>query len=142
MLNYRWTISSIDGFQEHPQLMLQDVVAEVYWELEIRDTEDYSVHYLRSMTQLPDPTPDDYTDFLELDSTDVLQWVWNLVGKEATEQALLDELNDMRAPRSRKLGTLPMPWIANCCADGQNVQAASFNSTGGMPPDFAPPDAP
>jgi hypothetical protein len=142
MINYRWTISRIDGFQEHPQLMLQDVVAEVYWELEIRDTEDYSVHYLRSMTQLPDPTPDDYTDFLELDSTDVLQWVWNLVGKEAMEQQLLDELNDMRAPRSRKLGTLPMPWMASCCADGQNVQAASFNSTGGMPPGFAPPDAP
>jgi hypothetical protein len=142
MINYRWTISRIDGFQEHPQLTLQDVVAEVYWELEIRDTEDYSVHYLRSMTQLPDPTPDDYTDFLELDSTDVLQWVWNLVGKEAMEQQLLDELNDMRAPRSRKLGTLPMPWMASCCADGQNVQAASFNSTGGMPPGFAPPDAP
>jgi hypothetical protein len=142
MINYRWTISRIDGFQEHPQLTLQDVVAEVYWELEIRDSEDYSVHYLRSMTQLPDPTPDDYTDFLELDSTDVLQWVWNLVGKEAMEQQLLDELNDMRAPRSRKLGTLPMPWMTSCCADGQNVQAASFNSTGGMPPGFAPSDAP
>lgn len=142
MINYRWTISRIDGFPEHPQLMLHDVVAEVYWELEIRDTEDYSVHYLRSMTQLPDPTPGDYTDFLELDSTDVLQWVWNLVGKEATEQALLDELNDMRAPRSRRMGTMAMPWMQNCCADGQNVLAASFDSTGGMPPGFAPPDAP
>ena len=128
MINYRWTISRIDGFQEHPKLTLQDVVAEVYWELEIRDTEDYSVHYLRSMTQLPDPTPDDYTDFLELDSTDVLQWVWNLVGKETMEQQLLDELNDMRAPRSRKLGTMAMPWMTTCCADGQNVQAASINS--------------
>lgn len=142
MINYRWTISRIDGFQEHPQLMLQDVVAEVYWELEIRDSEDYSVHYLRSMTRLPDPTPGDFTDFLELDSTDVLQWVWNVIGKEETEQKLLDELNDMRAPRSRRLGTMPMPWMQTCCGDGQNVLAASFESTGGMPPGFPPPDNP
>lgn len=135
MINYRWTISRIDGFQEHPQLMLQDVVAEVYWELEIRDTEDYSVHYLRSMTKLPDPTPNDYTDFLELDSTDVLQWVWNLIGKEATEQALLDELNDMRAPRSRRLGTMPMPWMQSCCPDGKNIQDTSLVFPGGPPPD-------
>ena len=127
MINYRWTITRIDGFQEHPELMLQDVVAEVYWELEIKDTEDHSVHYLRSMTKLPDPTPGDFTDFLELDSVDVLQWVWDTIGgKEVAEKQLLDELNDMRAPRSRRLGTLGMPWMQNCCADGLNVQAASY----------------
>jgi hypothetical protein len=142
MINYRWTISRIDGFQEHPELMLQDVIAEVYWELEIRDTEDHSIHYLRSMTKLPDPTPGDFTDFLELDSTDVLQWVWDVIGKEATEQNLLNELNDMRAPRSRRIGTMMMPWMQSCCGeDGKNIMAASFE-TGGMPPGFPPPDAP
>ena len=133
MINYRWTVSRIDGFQEHPQLMLQDVIAHVYWELEIRDTEDHSIHYLRSMTELPDPTPGDFTDYLELDSSDVIQWVWNVIGKEKTEQMLLDELNDMRAPRSRKIGTMSMPWMQQCCPDGTNVQDQSFVFPGQIP---------
>jgi hypothetical protein len=131
--NYRWTITNLEGYQEHPQSGLADVVATAQYELEIRDLEDHSIHYLRGKVELDLPDPASFTDFLELDSADVLQWVWDKIGgREAAEKQILDELNDMRAPRTQKINTMNIPWLQSCCADGQNVQAQSVFS--GPPP--------
>lgn len=119
---FRWQIARVDGFQQHPELTLENVIAEVYWELEVRDSSDGSVHYVRAMTKLPDPTPDDFTDYLEIDHTDVLQWVWNIEGgREKMEKQARAELDAMRAPNTTQLQTLPQHWQADCCPDGKNI---------------------
>jgi hypothetical protein len=130
MFHYRWQISRVDGFQEHPQLKLENVIAEVYWELEVRDSTDMSVHYIRAMTKVPDPTPNDFTDYLELDHTDVLSMVWDVEGgREKLEQQAKQELNDLRTPTTNKINTLPPHWLASCCPDGKNTDLAGVVSS-------------
>ena len=119
--NFRWQITRVDGYQKHPELPLDDVIGQIYWELEVRDVEDGSVHYLRAMTELDLPDPNSFTDYLELDHTDILGFVWDIVGREATETALRNELDEMRAPRTTKLQTMPQHWLASCCPDGLNI---------------------
>ena len=130
MYHYRWQLSRVDGFQQHPELQLENVIAEVYWELEVRDDSDMSVHYIRAMTKIPDPTPDDFTDYIDLTHTDVLSMVWAVEGgREAVEQRAKKELDDMRAPASTKIQTLPQHWMADCCPDGKNIDLAGVVTT-------------
>lgn len=124
MYHYRWQITRVDGFMQHPRLTLENVIAEVYWELEVRDMSDMSVHYVRAMTSLPDPTPNDFTDYIDMNHTDILEMVWNVEGgREALEQMAKQELDEMRKPETR-LQTLAQHWLADCCPDGKNVDLA------------------
>lgn len=121
MYNYRWTIERIDG---HPAINgLSNVISEVAWELEIRDTEDYSVHYIRQTTKLDTTsvTSDTFTDILLLTDEQVLQWIWDIEGKETIETRALQELNDLRSPKPDAIVPLSMMWKANCCPDGTGM---------------------
>lgn len=130
MYHYRWQIARVDGFQQHPELQLENVIAEVYWELEVRDDTDMSVHYIRAMTRLPDPTPNDFTDYLELDHTDILSFVWQVEGgREAIEQRAKGELDELRAPKTTKLQTMPQHWQMECCPDGENIDQKGVVTT-------------
>lgn len=120
MFLYRWTIDKIHGFPESNGMV--NVVGTVEWELEIRDTEDHSIHYIREATQLGAPNPDAFIDHLELDTETILGWVWGVVGKETMEQRIADELNAMRAPKPAEVAVqLSMPWMSSCCPDGTGV---------------------
>ncbi len=120
MFLYRWTIDKIHGLPESGGMA--NVVAIVEWELEIRDTEDHSIHYIRESTQLQAPSPNAFIDHLELDTETILSWVWNIVGKQTKEQQITDELNAMRAPQpTQSVVQLSMPWMASCCPDGTGV---------------------
>lgn len=129
MYHYRWQIARVDGFQQHPQLMLENVIAEVYWELEVRDSSDMSVHYIRAMTKLPDPTPGDFTDYIDMNHTDILSMVWSIEGgREALEQRAKTELDELRNPAT-KIQTLPPHWLSDCCPDGKNIDQKGVVST-------------
>jgi hypothetical protein len=127
--NFRWQIARVDGYQQHPELPLQDVVGEVYWELEVRDTTDGSIHYLRAGTALDAPDPENFTDYLELDHTDILGFVWDKIGRTETENTLRAELDEMRAPKTTKLATMQQQWLADCCPDGQNIDSKGAVTT-------------
>lgn len=118
MFLFRWAIEKIEGFPEVNGMV--DVVGTVHWELEIRDTEDHSVHYIREATSLDAPDPDNFIDHLELTSEQLLQWVWDVVGKETTEQRIVEELAALRAPKTGSV-QMSMPWLATCCPDGQGI---------------------
>lgn len=119
MYNYRWSIDRIDGYPEKEGL--QNVIGTVSWELEIRDTEDHSIHYIRESTELGNPNPENFIDYLELSQEDILGFVWNSVGKETTEQRAKQELDDLRSPATDKLISFGMPWMAGCCPDGEGM---------------------
>jgi hypothetical protein len=120
---YRWQIARVNGYQEHPELTeLKDAIGEIHWEVEIRDMEDMSIHYIRAVTTLGQPDPNNYIDYLELDHTDILSMVWNMEGgREALEQRARQELDDLRAPKTRELQTMDQHWLQTCCPDGENV---------------------
>jgi hypothetical protein len=58
---------------------------------------------------------------LELSSEQVLQWVWDIVGKETMEQKIKQELDDIRAPKPTQLTSFGMPWKGACCPDGTGM---------------------
>jgi hypothetical protein len=118
---YKWTIEKIEGI---PNLNgLENVIGNVSWELEIRDTDDHSVHYIRRSTTLDTSNlnSETFTDFLELSNEQVLQWVWNIVGKENIEQEITKELNDLRNPPDSKISQMAMPWKNACCPQGTGM---------------------
>lgn len=119
MYLYRWTIEKIEGYPEVNGL--QQVVGVVGWELEVRDTADHSVHYIRTETKLPSPDSNTFIDYLELTDQDILQWVWSVVGKETMEQKIRQELDDIRSPKSDQLTSFGMPWKGSCCPDGTGM---------------------
>jgi hypothetical protein len=124
MYSYRWSIERIDGYPELNNL--KSVVSTVYWELEIRDNTDLSIHYIREGTQLSAPNPDTFVDHLELSNEDILEWVWQIIGKDTTEERIRTELDEMRQPSMPTEQTLPMPWIGSCCPDGKLIDQQSI----------------
>ena len=129
MYHYRWLLNRVDGFKQHPQLTLENVIAEVHWELEVRDDRDMSVHYIRAYTKLADPTPNDFTDYIDMNVTDILSMVWAQEGGRATiEQRAKQELDELRNPDG-KIQTLASHWIADCCPDGKNIDLQGAVST-------------
>jgi hypothetical protein len=121
MYLYRWTIEKVDGF---PKLNnLEQVLSVVGWELEVRDTTDHSIHYLRTETKLDTSAIDseNFIEYLELSNEQILQWVWDVVGKEAMENKVRQELDDLRAPKEDQLTSFGMPWKGSCCPDGTGM---------------------
>lgn len=121
MYLYKWTIDKIEGF---PNLNgLENVIGVIHWELEIRDTDDHSIHYIRTHTKLDtsNVNPETFTHYLELSDEQVLQWVWDIIGKTAIEEQITTELNNLRNPPQAQLGNMAMPWKNGCCPDGQNM---------------------
>lgn len=119
MYLYRWTIEKVEGFPEVNGL--QQVLHVVGWELEVRDTDDHSVHYIRNETRLSAPSSDNFTDYLELTDEQIMQWVWDVEGKEALEQQAKQELDDIRFPKPDQLISFGMPWKGTCCPDGTGM---------------------
>ena len=118
MYLYRWTIEKVEGYPEANGL--SQVLSIVGWELEVRDTSDHSIHYMRTETKL-NPPSDEFIDYLELSSEQVLQWVWDIVGKDTMEQKIKQELDDIRAPKPTQLTSFGMPWKGSCCPDGTGM---------------------
>jgi len=118
---YRWIIEKIEGYPNHNGL--ENVLGSVGWELEVRDTTDHSIHYIRETTKLDvsNVTAENFVDYLELDNDQVLQWVWDIINKENTEQRAKKELDDLRNPSPTQLTSLGMPWKGSCCPDGTGI---------------------
>lgn len=118
---HKWSIDRVDGYPE--KYGLKDVVAVVHWELQVTDPEDRSMHWIRGTTELGMPNPENYTDYLELSPAEILPWVWHYASKEELEAQIDQELDDMRNPSAR-LQTFGMPWLADCCPDGEGIDVA------------------
>ena len=130
---YTWRIERVDGYPQRNGM--ENVAAVVYWELEARDPSDGSFHHYRTHTELGEPNPDSFIDYLELSPEEILPWVWSASGtsKEEWEQLVGNELYELLNPQER-LQTLGMPWMADCCGeDGDNMDP-SYIITPAVPP--------
>jgi len=118
MYTYRWSIENVQGYPSTTGF--NNVVAHISWELEIRDSEDYSVHYIRKSTKLniDNLSEENFISADVLTDEQLLQWVWDIEGKDNIETQALDELNDLRTPKTDVLVPLNMPNRLGCCPDG------------------------
>ena len=96
----------------------------------MRWIEDGSVHYLRGTTDIGSPNPDSFTDHLELSDEDVLGFVWDVIGsREEAEKIAKDELAELMSPDKHKVQALGMPWAADCCPEGEEIDQAGIPAT-------------
>lgn len=120
---YTWRIERVDGYPQRNGL--ENVAAIVFWDLEVRDPSDGSFHNIRNATQLGEPNPDTFVDYLELSPEEIFPWVWAASGhtKDEWEASIGQELYELLNPE-QSLQTLSMPWLADCCPDGTNMDPA------------------
>ena len=133
---YTWRIDRVDGYPQKNGL--SNVATIVFWDLEVRDTTDGSFHNIKNYTELHEPDPENFVDYLELAPEDIFPWVWSASGstKEEWENLAASQLYDLLNPEQR-LQTLTMPWLANCCPDGTNMDPASIITN---PTVYTPPE--
>lgn len=131
--SYRWTIDAVSGFPKKNNL--EKVVSSASWTLEVRQIEDGSLHWKRGVTNFPDPTSENFTDYLELSPEEILEWVWSLEGgKENLEESTKQELITMLAPPESIETVFEMPWTADCCPDTSPEEGLQgFRSDGIIP---------
>jgi len=122
---YKWKILGMEGFRalEVANSQFEDVIGKVVWECEVKDTDDWSVHWLRQETLLQnsDLQANSYIDYLEIDEETVLEWIWSTHenGRVGWQTKAKDELNAIRFPPDDVLRPMTPAWIANCCPSGE-----------------------
>lgn len=131
---FRWSIENITGYPQKNGL--NEVVATVSWQLEIRQLSDGSIHQKFGTTNLLDPDPDTFTDYLELSPEEILSWVWSTLdgGKEGFEDAAKEEFIQLLSPPLERETQFDMPWMSNCCPDTDPVTGTpGFKPDGSIP---------
>lgn len=120
---YRWSVERVDGYPQKDNF--ENLVSIVFWECEIRDMQDGSIHQIRANTELDAPDPSNYTDYLEVSEEELLTWVWQKAPKDVIEKMAYDELIELQNPQSR-LQSLPQPWLQDCCPDGTGMDQGNI----------------
>jgi hypothetical protein len=80
-------------------------VVVAHWRATLTDG-DYSASSYGTVGFTPDPTAPDFVPFDDLTEADVLEWVYESVDKDATEESLASQIEDQKAPQTMA-GT---PW--------------------------------
>jgi hypothetical protein len=61
---------------------------------------DYSASTYGTVGFTPDPTSPDFVAFESLTEADVLEWVYEALDKDATEEALASQIEAQKAPQT------------------------------------------
>jgi hypothetical protein len=114
MIDYTWTVSSMESYSEVDNL--QDVVFSVSWTM-IGEwlSEDSSLYSALAIgitaIELPSNPDGSFTPYDELTELQVLGWVQNTIGEDGIisyEQNIANEIAKQAGP---VVVTLPLPWI-------------------------------
>ena len=106
MINYSWTISSLETA---PSLdNLTDVVRVIHWRYKATDG-DYSAETYSTFA-CSEPSPSDFTAYPNLTEADVIGWLENGLNVEAMQESLASQIEDLKNP---KIISLPLPWSEN-----------------------------
>jgi len=132
--SFRWIIDNVTGYPEKNGL--NEVIATVSWMLEVRQLSDGSLHNKTGVTELLDPDPETFTEYLELSPEEILEWVWSTLegGRTAFEEKAKAELIEMLNPSTHKETQFDMPWMTNCCPDSDPVSGSPGARLDGMDP--------
>ena len=106
MINYSWTISSLETASVDGEL--NDVVKIVHWRYKATDGE-YSAETYSSFA-CAEPSPSDFTAYPDLTEADVIGWLENALDVQAMQESLASQIADLKNP---KIVSLPLPWSEN-----------------------------
>ena len=106
MINYSWTISSLETAPVDGEL--NDVVKIVHWRYKGVDG-DYSAEVYSSYA-CPSPSETDFTAYPDLTEADVVSWLEAGIDVEAMQESIASQIADQKNP---KIVSLPLPWVNN-----------------------------
>jgi hypothetical protein len=110
MINYSWTISSLETA---PSLdNLTDVVRVIHWRYsatEVDGDKTYQAETYSTFT-CSEPSPNDFTAYPDLTEADVISWLESGLNVEAMQESLANQIADLKNP---KIVSLPLPWSEN-----------------------------
>ena len=106
MINYSWTISSLETA---PSLdNLTDVVRVIHWRYRGVDG-DYSAEVYSSYA-CGEPSEQDFTAYPDLTEADVIGWLEAGLDVESLQANIAAQIDEQKNP---KIVTLPLPWSEN-----------------------------
>ena len=106
MINYSWTISSLETAPVDGDL--NDVVKVIHWRYKGVDG-DYSAEVYSSYA-CPSPSETDFTAYPDLTEADVVSWLEAGIDVEAMQESIASQIEDQKNP---KIVSLPLPWVNN-----------------------------
>ena len=106
MINYSWTISSLETAPVDGDL--NDVVKVIHWRYKGVDG-DYSAEVYSSYA-CPSPSETDFTAYPDLTEADVVSWLEAGIDVEAMQESIASQIADQKNP---KIVSLPLPWVNN-----------------------------
>ena len=103
MINYSWTISSLDTA---PSLdSLTDVVRVIHWRYQAVDGDYQAETY--STYACGEPSPTDFTAYPDLTEQDVIDWLESGLDVDSMKESLANQIEALKNP---PIVNLPLPW--------------------------------
>ena len=103
MINYSWTISSLDTA---PSLdSLTDVVRVIHWRYQAVDGDYQAETY--STYACGEPSPNDFTAYPDLTEQDVIDWLESGLDVDSMKESLANQIEALKNP---PIVNLPLPW--------------------------------
>jgi hypothetical protein len=99
MIVYNWAIVTC----EHE--VATGGITVAHWRTDAVDG-DFSASAYGTCSFSPDPESENFKPYDEVTEEEVLSWVWDSVGKDATEASLEEQIESQRTPKT-STGT---PW--------------------------------
>lgn len=125
MITYTWNISRLDCAPSENGLT--NVVKVIHWNLLAQDENGLSASYSNTYP-LPDPNPENFTDYSTLTEEVVIDWLKNNLDVGYLETTLANKISKSQNP---PITPLPLPWIPvvieESIIDNQGLQEEPAN---------------
>lgn len=106
MTTYNWTISSLECVPSKDELT--NIVQTIHWRLSATDdTDNISVESYGAQT-LPEPNPDQYSQYEDLTLETVVGWLEGRMDVDTIKENLETQILEKRTP---KIVNLPLPSL-------------------------------
>lgn len=97
MINYKWTVSSLECVPSRDELT--NIIQTVHWRLSATDdTDDISAETYGAQT-LPDPDPEQYSEYEDITLETVVEWLEGQMDVEKIKENLQIQIEDKRNPK-------------------------------------------
>jgi hypothetical protein len=96
-IHYNWTVSKADA-RTTPLNGLEKVILNCEWLVSATEGDTTLSSY--GKVEFPEPSPTDFIDVTEVKQSTILEWVFDVIEKDAIEEELAARLRQHRQPET------------------------------------------
>lgn len=110
-ITYTWTIGQLVSAPTENNLL--NVVKTAHWNLTASETVNDTTYTSSSYGSIGFslPNPQDFTEYFDLESVQVIGWVKEAIGQEHVTTMELALANGIEMQKTPKTVVLPLPWV-------------------------------